>query len=227
MRLEKRLKKRLQRAMRFGIVLTMIKGSYIEMSLAMLLSAASASAAFAATGVRVDAPTPEYADMEASAEMPLPEWGSVSASRTTLRITLSLDAATAESSAEIALGNYTPGDDPDGTAVVMGYEDGEFFILGDRLLTRLAVPAASPPPSGPRTLTARIRLDAAGKPTGVTFEADGNAVPSGGLAPDPEILPAWFDPANAGILRVTSRGGAQNVSATVTAYADGTIMILK
>ena len=175
----------------------------------------------------VSAPSPTHTDLEASAEMPVPGWGGAAVSRTTLRITLSLDAVTAESGAEVALGTYNLGDDPDGTAVIFGFEDGGFFILGDSLRTRLAVSAVSPPPSGPRTLTVRIRLDPEGAPTGVMFGTDGKSTPFGGLEPDSGMLLAWFDPARWGVMRITTRGGARNVSATAAHYTDGTLILLR
>ena len=190
---------------------------HILMTVTAVMCAASAVMA-----VHVDTPLPEYVDGEASVEamMPMPD----PAART-LQITLAF-GATPTNNAEIALGTFCGGSpDPDATALTVGFDCDEWFVVGDRLRQRFAVPAANPAAVGARVLAIRMRLDSAGVPIGVAFTADGVPVAFEGL--EPETLLSWLAPPGWEALQVTSRGGAQNVSAEIRFIADGTAVIVR
>jgi len=183
---------------------------------------AMSGAAFANVPAHIDAPVPLYVDSEASAVvvMPIPD-----PTARTLQITL-VFGATPTNNAEIALGTFGEGSpDPDATALTVGFDCGEWFIVGDRLCQTFSATAANPTAVGTRTLTIRVRLDPSGAPVGVAFMADGVPVTFEGL--EPETLLSWLVPRDWDTLQVTSRGGAQNVSAEVKYIADGTTLIVR
>jgi hypothetical protein len=155
----------------------------------------------------------------------------------TLKLTLSLDASPTNN-AEIEFGD-----------VIFGWDCGEWFVRGDRLRSHFSAQAANPTATGRRTLTARIRLDARQgggvQPSSVVFEERwGEGIPPSridfeerwgeGVPPSHPpvsfgggVLPAWFDPGKSDALLVTSRGGAQNVSAAAACHVDGTLVIVR
>ena len=161
--------------------------------------------------VRIDVPPSAYIDGEASAEAALGGWAWEPAKgRTTLKVVLSLDNMSAADNAELALGETT-----------VGFDRGEWFVLGDRMRVRLSA-TPSLPASGRRSLVVRVRLDAGGAPLGASLVADGSPLAFGVGVPL-----SWLDPAVWGALRVTARGGAENVSVTAARHADGSVMILR
>jgi len=172
--------------------------------------------------VYIDAPLPVHIDGEASAVavMPIPDQ-----TARTLQITL-VFGATPTNNAEMALGTFGEGSpDADGTALTVGFDCGEWFVIGDRLCQRFAAPATNPMTVGTRTLAVRMRLDAAGVPVGVAFTADGVPVAFEGL--EAETLLSWLAPPGWEALQVTSRGGASNLSAEIRFIADGTTLIVR
>ena len=174
----------------------------------------------AATIASVDAPVPAYADLETSAEaaMPLP----VRLART-FKLSLSLDAAVTNN-AEIVFGTGAC-DDPEDTSVVIGFDRGAWFLRGDALRKRFSSGTPAPFVAGPKTLVVSVRLGEGGAPVGVTFHADGAPVTFTGL--DAGTLLAWLDPRGWETFRVTSRGEAGNVTASVKFLADGSVFILR
>jgi hypothetical protein len=188
------------------MISTMTKVSH-KAFLASLVAVVSTHAGMAVS--RVDAPPPAHADLEASAEMPMPPagWGEGVPSRINLRLTLSLDA-TQTNNAEIEIGE-----------TIVGWDCGQWFVRGDRLREHLTAGGGA---TGSRTLAVRIEMNRANTLERVTFRADGKAVDFG-----EGLVPAWFDPDTFDTLRVTSRGGAQNVFATAKWHVDGTVMILR
>ena len=203
-----------------AMILPMMKSMRMKMFFAVSSVFALAHVAVAATVVRVDAPPPAHADMEVSAEsaMPLP-----ARLTRTFKLTLSLDA-TATNNAEVVFGTGTC-DEPEDIAVVIGFDRGAWFLRGEGLQKQFASPAAAPTAAVRRTLTVWIRLDDKGEPVGVKLHADGAPVTFAGL--DDETLLAWLDPRGWGAFRVTSRGGAGNVTASVNFFADGSVFILR
>ena len=181
-------------------------------------------AALAADPVRLCAPSPEHADLEASAEAAAPGWFPTAR---TVAVTLSLDGAQG-GGAEVALGRGQGGGlGLEGTTVILGWRDGEgWYVRGDRLRKKFAAQPGGPAPAGLRSLTACVRLDPGGAPSGITrLTADGAAVSFPGL--DGATLLKWLDPGGWDTVKVTARGGAGAVSAEVRLYADGTLMILR
>jgi hypothetical protein len=183
-----------------------------------------AHASVAATSAHAAVPLPGYADGEASAEVPLPAPGP---NDRTLEVTLSFEAP-AEGNAEFALAESGAAG-PDGTALVVGWDCGEWFVSGDRLRKRFQAPAA--PFTGPRALTMGMRLGRGGAPVRVWFVEQGGGVSAAaGFGPDaPEAVLAWLA-GSAGAwdtLRATSRGGVSGVSAVVSFTADGSVIIVR
>ena len=177
-------------------------------------------------------PAPVYADLEASAAgaMPLPGLAD-----TLFKLSLTFDSAPTNN-VEVALGSGAQGD-PYGTGVVVGWDSGEWFIRGDKLRKRLAVPAHKPTVSGARTLTVLTRLGKGwatdGQPISVTVSerlgSEGAHPVDFGMAKTSAVLRAWFDPRGWEAVRVVSRNQA-DTSATASAavfYPDGSLMILR
>ncbi|MCL2103483.1 MAG: hypothetical protein FWH21_00275 [Kiritimatiellaeota bacterium] len=188
-----------------------------------ILSVVSVTA-LAADPVRLYAPSPEHADLEASAEAAAPGWFPTAR---TVAVTLSLDGAQG-GGAEVALGRGQGGGlGLEGTTVILGWRDGEgWYVRGDRLRKKFAAQPGGPAPAGLRSLTACVRLDPGGEPSGIMrLTADGAAVSFPGL--DGATLLKWLDPGGWDTVKVTARGGAGAVSAEVRLYADGTLMILR
>jgi hypothetical protein len=167
--------------------------------------------ALASTPSRVEVPPAQHADGESFAEMPLPQ---AFPSARNLRLTLSLDNASAANNAEFEIGD-----------TIFGWDRGEWFVR--RFDGHLSAAGGG---TGRRTLAVRIQWDRWGEgsgtpclpPSRVSFTADGHSVGFGG-----GLVPAWFDPDTFDTIRVTSRGGAQGVSATADWHVDGTVMILR
>jgi len=141
----------------------------------------------------------------------------------TLKITLVFDA-TPTNNVEIAFGAGA-GDDPDTTTAVIGWDSGEWFVVGDRLRQRFVAQAPNPSATARRTLTLRVRLAPDGAPAGAAFTADGAPVSFQGL--EPEALLQWLALDNWGALVVTSRGGAENASAEIRWFADGLVITVR
>jgi len=157
---------------------------------------------------RVDVPPTMHIDLESFAEAPMPQAGPMDRN---LKITLALGNAAATNNAEIEIGE-----------TVFGWDCGEWFVLGDRQRERVATAGGGP---GQCSLTVRIQVSASNTVGRVSFHADGKVLSFPGL--EPEILASWLGPATSGTLRVTSRGGAVNVSASADWSAYGTLMILR
>jgi len=177
--------------------------------------------AAASTSVRIDAPTAAHDDGEASAMALMPK---IFPTARTLHICLSLDDS-AGGGAELRLGKAQGGRlSLAGTATSIGFEDGAWFIRGDR--HRKTFTAANPATAGLRTLAVRLRLDADGAPVKIErLEADGKPLAFEGLGGD--ALKAWLDPRRLDAFKAVSRGGAGGVSATVKVHADGSVFILR
>jgi hypothetical protein len=209
--------KRLQGVMRSAKIHTMFTASHITVSFVLAVAAAAAHAGTAVS--RLEAPPPAHADLESSAEMPVPQ---AFPSARNLKLTLSLDNASQTNNAEIEIGE-----------TILGWDCGEWFVLGDRQRVRLSAAGGGP---GQRALAVRIQVTPSNTLSRVSFKADGYSVGfGGGPSPSPvkgwlaeqDGVVGWLDPGTFDIIRVTSRGGAQGVSATAGWHADGTVMILK
>lgn len=201
----------------------MLKKSHIMLPVAvtavMLAHAAAASAS-----ARADAPAAAHDDAEASSAAEL--MPGIFPTARTLRIELSLDDSVAGGGAELRLGKASGGRmSLAGTTTSIGFEDGAWYICGDRHRRCFTATNSATAAAGPRTLAVRMRLDADGAPVGVALAADGLPLTFDGLGGD--ALKAWLDPRRWEDFRVLSRGGADGVSATVTVHADGTLFILR
>ena len=165
-------------------------------------------------------PPPPYADLEVSADaaMPLPE-----RLTRTFKLTLSLDA-TATNNAEVVFGTGAC-DSPDNTSIILGFDRGTWGIRGNGLRQKFTIAANNPSAAVRRSLTAQVRLDADGAPVVVKLDADGQPVTFAGLTV-PTLL-SWLDPRGWESFRVMSRGGADNVTASVKFLADGSVFILR
>ena len=151
-----------------------------------------------------------------------------------LTVSLSLFAtATNGVSLELGAGPGADWPDPDGTAVELAWDCGEWAVAGDRGRRRFAA-AASPGVEGMRTLTARVTLGRDGGPVDAEFTErmpDGTRVRVAfGASPEEraEVLP-WLDCRGWGGMLVTSRGRADASGASARAgfSADGTTLILR
>lgn len=202
------MKKRLRRAGDDGTLMTMNKALAIVAAVA-----AVASQAFAATAVRVDVPPTEHADTEASAEVALPP---LDVQARTVALSLELDASPSNN-VEMALGEVLGADwpNPSGTAVILGWERGEWVIKSGCGRQRFSVPSDA---EGRQRLEIRVRLSPSGAPVGVVF-------PEEGLG---DVPLDWLDPRRWARMRVTSRGqaGATAVSASVAFWADPTVILV-
>ena len=177
-------------------------------------------------------PAPAYADLEASAAGAMPLAGLAD---TLFKLSLTFDSAPTNN-VEVALGSGARSD-PYGTGVVVGWDSGEWFVRGDKLRKRFAVPAYKPTDSGTRTLTVLARLGkgwAADDPP-ISVDVSEQFWPEGarpvdfGMAKTSAVLRAWFDPCGWEAVRVVSRNQA-DTSATASAavfYPDGSLMILR
>jgi len=187
-----------------------------------LVAATRGEAAAGALAARAAAPVAAHDDLESWAEAAV-EPGLATRN---LRLTLSLDAQ-GDCGAEAAF-TAGPGgalSSPGGTALVMGFDCGEWFVCGDLLRRRFSAAAAGPEAPGRRSLTARVTLDARGVPMGVSFVEELGGARSGvNLG---EVPAAWFAPQGWAFVRAVSRGGAAGVSASVGFVPDGTVMILR
>ena len=198
----------------------------------VLLSVCVLSQAVAAPqAVRVGLPAPVCADSEVSADAGVPEMEQLAR---VAAVSLAL-AASPSNNVEVALGEALGGDgpDPDGTAVVVGWDCGAWFVKGDRLRQVFSVAVTNAGTVCVRTLTARVRLGKGGAPLGVSFfeeRRDNNgallersAVSFGGVPPE------WFDPRRFVTARLTSRGQSDvsAVSASVVFRMDGTVLIVR
>ena len=218
-----------------AIILLMIKNRYIKCFAAVAAVCALAHAAAASVSTRVVAPLPEYADNEASAGAALPAAGEKDR---TLRLMLAF-RATPTNNVEVALGAALGGDslDPDGTAVIVGWDSGGWFITGDRLRQTFTAAAADPSAAGPRMLTVNIRLGpgwgegAPASRVAIFEERPGAGTPSrtpvvfNGL--EAGTLLSWLAPSGWDTLSVTSRGGAENASAEAKLFMDGSAVIVR
>jgi len=186
--------------------------------------AALAHAAVAATLARVEAPAAAHDDGEAaSATALMPK---IFPAARTLRIELSLDDS-AGGGAELRLGKASGGRlSLAGTVTTIGFENGSWFIRGDRHRKNFTATNPVTATAGARALTACVRLDADGAPARIErLEADGKPLTFEGLEGD--ALKAWLDPRRWEDFKVVSRGEADNVSATLKVHADGTLFILR
>jgi len=200
----------------------MLKKSYITIFFIASVTFALPHIAAATTTVRADAPPAVYDDGEVSSVLEL--MPGVFPTARALRIELLLDDSVTGSGAELRLGKAKGGRmSLAGTATIIGFENGAWFIQGGRHRQRFT--AANSATVGVRTLAVRMRLDTDGVPVNVAVKADGKPLTFAGL--EGEVLKAWLDPRHLDVFRLVSRGGANGVSATVKVYVDGTLFILR
>jgi len=224
MNLKMKLEKGLRSVAFFVIMVAMIINPFFKWFSVAALVFALAHTAAAGTSARADAPAAAYDDAEASSAAEL--MPGIFPTARTLRIELSLDDSVAGGSAELRLGKASGGRlSLAGTTTSIGFEDGAWYICGDRHRRCFTATNSATAAAGPRTLAVRMRLDADGAPVGVALAADGLPLTFDGLGGD--ALKAWLDPRRWEDFRVLSRGGADGVSATVTVHADGTLFILR
>jgi len=192
---------------------------YVATAVAVLAHVAAAS-----TSARVEAPAAAHDDGEAaSATALMPK---IFPAARTLRIELSLDDS-AGGGAELRLGKAQGGRmSLAGTVTTVGFENGSWFIRGDRHRKNFTATNSATATAGARTLAVRIRLGADGAPARIErLEADG--LPLLFEGPDGDALKAWLDPRRWEDFKVVSRGGAGNVSAGVKVFADGALLIVR
>ena len=90
-----------------------------------------------ATTFRVEAPLPQYADLEALAEI---ELSPIPPTARNLKLTLSLTNASPTNNAEIKLGDYI---------ALIGWDCGEWFLKGDMIRKHFSIPTDAPSTEGP------------------------------------------------------------------------------
>ena len=188
------------------------------------LSFLSLLAACSAGAVTLDVarlPAPTHADREVSGDSALPA-GRTGDGFRVFRLELVFDASPSNN-VQVAFGrDNLPADGflaAEETDWIVGWECGEWFIRPRGLGERYAFAPQSA--TGRRTLTAEIRVGAAGVPRGAVFRDGGAAFTFSGLALAP--FPDWLEPDLWTDLRVTVRGGdvaREDVRARFT--ADGT-----
>jgi hypothetical protein len=175
---------------------------------------AAETARFSAAGFG----TAEFADGEAVAFHALP-----APSGKNWRMTLWPGSAGISNRVEAAFGTDIDGDgalSPAEVSAVIGFERGEWFVLGGRgLENRWAAAAAG------GALVLDVRLSANGAARGVSFrDGGGNAVSFAGLPPSA----AWLSPSARGAARVSARGaGGGGERLFISSFPDGTAVIVK
>ena len=205
----------------FSMLFLMLKKSHVMLPVAVVMLA---HVAVASTAVRVEAPLAAHDDGEvASVTALMPE---IFPTARTLHICLSLDDS-AGGGAELRLGKAQGGRlSLAGTVTSIGFEDGTWFVRGDRHRKAFTATNSATATAGVRTLVVRLRLDADGAPVKIErLEADGQPLAFDGLGGD--ALKAWLDPRRLDAFKAVSRGGADGVSATVKVHADGSVFILR
>jgi len=181
--------------------------------------------AAAATVAHIDAPPPVNAGGESLAQERMPEAERLAR---TLKIVLSLDASPSNS-AIVVFGEAWDGGllEPEGAALAIGWDRGQWVIRTDALRERHAAQAAGPSLGGPRSLTLSVRIAPGGEAVGASFDDGGQPVVFGGLE-TAALLPrlarchAWE------AFSLAARGpGASSARISVTLAADGTFLILR
>ena len=188
-----------------------------QMAICLALAAAGAARAAETTRLRMaDAGESGFADLESFATFSLPPAGAGN-----WRLTLSLEG-TPSNCVEVAFGR-----DADTNAVLdveeitatVGWDRGVWFVGGGAGLEERFTAT----PSG-GTLTLDIYLTSAGVMRPAAFREGNSPLPFADMPP----VPAWLDPRRWGTARLTARGGgARAESAAVTAFPDGTHIIMK
>ena len=177
-------------------------------------------------------PSPAYADLEASSVAAMPVPGQADQ---LFKLTLTLDASMSNK-VEAVLGTGAQGD-PDGTALAIGWDAGEWFIRGEKLRRTFSTRDGNRTNAMARTLTAVVRLGrgwhSGEPPASVTITERGGGAPARtvdfGMTGTSATLRAWFDPRRWETVRVVSRGqaDASAVASAAVFYPDGTVMILR
>ena len=195
-------------------------------AVSLLISAhAAASSSVGAVGA------PAHADLETSAVTPMP---AAALTDHLFKLTLTLDATT-NNNVTVALGSGAQSD-PDGTALIIGWNAGEWSVRGDNLRRAFSTADGNRTNAAPRTLTVAVRMsrgwqhdDEPPISVTVTEQSGGLTRPVTFAGIPADTLLAWFDPRGWDAMRVVSRGqvDASAVSATATFYPDGTHMILR
>ena len=164
-------------------------------------------------------PAPIFADREVSADAALPEGRASGGYFRVFRLELSFES-TPSNNVQVAFGrDNLPADGflaAEETDFIIGWDCGEWFLRPRGLNRRHTFTPQSP--SGRRTLTASIRVDAQNAPQSVIFRDGGSAFTFGGLALSP--FPDWLNPGLWDHLRVTVRGAGtpdENVKAVFAA----------
>ena len=190
----------------------------------LVLLAASSAGAVTLDVSRL--PEPTFADREVSGDSALPA-GRTGGDFRVFRLELVFDASPSNN-VQVAFGrDNLPADGllaAEETDWIVGWDCGEWFIRPQGLRERYAFAPQSA--AGRRTLTAEIRVSAAGVPQGAVFSDGGAAFTFQGLALAPS--PDWLKPDLWTDLRVTVRGGGaaqEDVRARFT--ADGTCVSVK
>ena len=192
----------------------------IRMMTAKICAASLALAASSAFPVErlhmADAGEPEFADLESSATFSLPPAGAGN-----WRLTLSLEG-TPSNCVEVAFGrdaNTNAVLDVEEITATIGWDRGVWFVGGGAGLEERFTAT----PSG-GTLTLDIYFTSAGVMRPAAFREGNSPLPFADMPP----VPAWLDPRRWGTARLTARGGgARAESAEVTAFPDGTHIIMK
>jgi hypothetical protein len=199
----------------------------ILLSLALAVALPAAVSVSAATLDVPRLPPPTFADREVSRDIAIPV-PAVSGMRR-FRLQLAFNA-TPSNNVQIAFGrDAEPMDgalDAGETALIVGWDSGEWFLRPAGLRERLVhAPAGGLMPRR-RRLDAFIRLSARGAPAAAGFSDDDGSFTFDGLALTP--LPDWLMPEDWSHLRVTVRGAAiAEEDVRVRLLPDGAIIMVR
>ena len=209
------------------------KGSFEIMDLMrfkiLLLSVSvlSGTALAARVGTGVEAPLPAvFGDGVASQEEGMPDRGVLLPKAGIMRLTFSVANAAATNSAAAAFGGAGLGGgqmNPASTRFALAYDGAraEWHLRHDSFRLRHAAPASG------TSLTATLRLDpSSGGPKSVAFSENGSPVSFGGMDATSAVLRSLFTFAGPGLVRVTSKNGAE--AALSIEYAqEGTLLFIR
>ena len=163
-------------------------------------------------GMRVEAPLPAvFGDGVSSREEGMPGRDVLLPRAGIMRLTFSVANAAATNSAAAAFGGAGLGGgrmNPASTRFALVYDGGtaEWQLRHDSFRLRHAAAASG------TSLTATLRLDpSSGEPKSVAFSENGNPVSFGGMDTTNAVLRSLFNFAGPGLVRVTSKNGAEAV----------------
>jgi hypothetical protein len=213
----------------------------------LILAAVSAHTALAVRiEERVCAPVPSaFADGEAAEEAASLDRDALLPEARTVRLTFTVENPSPTNSAVASIG--VPGLFPSGggvppigggvvppmslasTLASLTYDGGsaEWQLRHDGFRQRHTAPVVKPSATGARSLVATVLVNtSSGEPVSVSFAEGRSPVVFGGMCATNAVLLSLFNPANFGLMRVTSRGGAE-ASLKMEIVQSGTVMTLR